>query len=90
MKFLLSYTILSFLPWFFMIYALHKFSIDQTNQKRFALADVSLRRPAGGSNTYRRRGLPGPIVVNMINNVINWLPVLCSCQSMAWDNSSNW
>jgi hypothetical protein len=73
-----------------MKYAVHKFSVGETNHKRFAVAAGSLRRPVGGSNTYGRRGRQESVIVNVIDNVVNWLAVLCSCQFMSWYNSNNW
>jgi len=73
-----------------MKYAAYKFSVGETNRKRFAFAAGSLRRPVGGSSTYGRRGRQEPVIVNVIDNVVNWLAVLCSCQFMSWDNSNNW
>jgi hypothetical protein len=73
-----------------MKYAVHKFSVGQTNPKRFAFAAGSLRHPVGGSSTSGRRGRQEPVIVNVIDNVVNWLAVLCSFQFMSWDNSNNW
>jgi len=73
-----------------MQYAVHKFSVGQTNGKRFDFAAGSLRRLVGGSSTYGRRGRQEPVIVNVIDNVVNWLAVLCSCQFMSRDNSNNW
>jgi hypothetical protein len=72
-----------------MKYAVHRFSVGQSNRKRCAFAAGSLRRPGGGSSTYGRRERQEPVIVNVLDNVVNLLAVLCSCQFMSWDNSNN-
>jgi len=73
-----------------MQYVVHKFSVGQTNRRRFDFATGSLRHLAGGPSTYGRRERQQPVIVNVIDNVVNWLAVLRSCQFMSWENSNNW